>query len=382
MGVCSLCGRASKIVSRSVGVCYECLTKHAGALTFSRTTHASYRSSLGLPEAVPEEGGKRCVLCVNECSIGDGRVGYCGLWRNEGGLLRHVAGLNKFLGLWYLDPHPTNCVAGPVCPANTGRGYPKYTLTEGVEVGYSNLAVFFGGCMLNCLFCQNFEHKEMVAKALKGSFKALVSVDEVVEVGLSDKVSCVCFFGGDPGPHAPQALAIARKLLTLSSGKVKRVCWETNGLENPSVMSEMAKVSLTSGGIVKIDWKAWTPQVYEALAGVNGVKAVERVKENVKLVNELSTSRPEPPLLVVSTLLVPGYVTIEEVKHIAEFLANVNPNIPYVLLAFYPTHLMSDLPTTSREHAFKAYEVARNAGLKEVFIGNVWLLSNSYTVKT
>ncbi|PUA32371.1 MAG: hypothetical protein B7O98_06855 [Zestosphaera tikiterensis] len=150
----------------------------------------------------------------------------------------------------------------------------------------------------------------------------------------------------------------------------------------PALKGRLSVVSLTSGGIVKIDWKAWTPQVYEALTGVNGVKAVERVKENVKLVNELSTSRPEPPLLVVSTLLVPGYVTIEEVEHIAEFLANVNPNIPYVLLAFYPKHLMSDLPTTSREHAFKAYEVARNAGLKEVFIGNVWLLSNSYTVKT
>ncbi len=376
--MCSLCGKASIIISRSISVCYDCLVKHPNALTFSRSVHALYRSNLGLPEVVPKDEGRRCVLCVNECLISDGRVGYCGLWRNEKGLLKHVVGLDRFLGLWYLDPHPTNCVAGPVCPANTGRGFPKYALTKGVEVGYSNLAVFFGGCMLNCLFCQNFEHKEMVAKALRKGPQKSVSVDEVVRIGLSDEVTCVCFFGGDPGPHAPQALAIARKLLRLGSGKIKRICWETNGLENPSVMVEMAKTSLNSGGIVKIDWKAWTPQVYEALTGVNGVKAVERIKENVKIVNELSTLRPEPPLLVVSTLLVPGYVTVEEVKHIAEFLASINTSIPYVLLAFYPTHLMNDLPTTSREHAFKAYEVAREAGLKEVFIGNIWLLSNAY----
>jgi len=89
--------------------------------------------------------------------------------------------------------------------------------------------------------------------------------------------------------------------------------------------------------------------------------------------------RPEPPLLVVSILLVPGYVDINEVRRIGEYIASLNPKIPVVLLAFSPQHLLSDLPPTSRRHAYEAYKVLRNEiGLKEVYLGNVWLLGNYY----
>ncbi|MEM2020598.1 MAG: radical SAM protein, partial [Zestosphaera sp.] len=171
-----------------------------------------------------------------------------------------------------------------------------------------------------------------------------------------------------------------REVLKRAGGRVKRICWETNGLQNTKIMDVMARLSLESGGIVKIDWKAWTPQVYEALTGVNGVKAVERVKSNVRLVSELGLTRKDPPLLVVSTLLVPGYVDLHEVRGIAEFLSNLSQETPYVLLAFHPTHLMRDLPTTSYSHAIKSVRIAREVGLKEVYIGNEWLLSNTYEV--
>ena len=168
---------------------------------------------------------------------------------------------------------------------------------------------------------------------------------------------------------------IARK--AREENMVKRICWETNGLENPLVMREMARISLETGGIVKIDFKAWSPSIYQALTGINGV---ERVKENVRLVASLMDKRPEPPLLVVSTLLVPGYVDLYEVRRIAEFLAEINPRIPYVLLGFHPDHRLTDLPRTSRGHMFKAYRVAREAGLREVFMGNLFLLGDAYRV--
>jgi len=39
---------------------------------------------------------------------------------------------------------------------------------------------------------------------------------------------------------------------------------------------------------------------------------------------------------------------------------------------------MSDLPPTSRLHAFKAKEMAEEEGLKRVRIGNIHILTNSY----
>ncbi|GAB6946158.1 hypothetical protein JCM16161A_02880 [Vulcanisaeta sp. JCM 16161] len=86
----------------------------------------------------------------------------------------------------------------------------------------------------------------------------------------------------------------------------KRICWETNGLVNPLVMREMARLSLVSGGIVKIDWKAWNPSFYEALTGVNGERATKRLMKNTDLVAKMARERPDPPLLVISILLVQG----------------------------------------------------------------------------
>ena len=384
MSKCLVCGKGAITISSSLSICGECLRNLTEVPGFSKAVRVRFRKSLGLPATPPSVSGessfRQCSICVNECQLREGETGFCGLWTNVRGSLTFRLGLEKALGLWYLDPHPTNCVAAPVCPANTSRGYPEYTETPGVEVGYYNLAVFFGGCSLDCLFCQNYEHKELVSESIKGKNRRFFMIDELIERALNPKVTCVCYFGGDPGPHSPHAIMVSRKILRSSGKQIKRICWETNGLQNPAIMREMAKLSLESGGIVKIDWKAWSPTIYEALTGVNGVKAIERLKHNVQLISELRVSRKEPPLLVVSTLLVPGYVDLREVEGIATYIASIDPDIPYVLLAFHPTHLMRDLPTTSYDHATKALRVARSLGLREVYIGNEWLLSNSYNV--
>ncbi|MEM2291202.1 MAG: radical SAM protein, partial [Candidatus Korarchaeum sp.] len=85
--------------------------------------------------------------------------------------------------------------------------------------------------------------------------------------------------------------------------------------------------------------------------------------------------RKEVPLFTASTLMVPGYVDEEEVRMIARFIASVNPETPYSLLAFHPSFLMTDLPKTSRRHALEAERVAREEGLTRVHIGNPWLLT-------
>jgi len=84
--------------------------------------------------------------------------------------------------------------------------------------------------------------------------------------------------------------------------------------------------------------------------------------------------RPEPPFLIASTLLVPGYIDAQEVGHIAGFIASLNPEIPYSLLAFHPDYKMTDLAPTSWKQAEECFEAARQAGLKHVRVGNLHLL--------
>jgi pyruvate formate lyase activating enzyme len=84
--------------------------------------------------------------------------------------------------------------------------------------------------------------------------------------------------------------------------------------------------------------------------------------------------RRNPPLLIASTLLVPGYIDEDEVRRIAGFIAGIDPGIPYGLLAFHPHFYLSDLPLTSRALAGRCAAAAREAGLRNVRMGNVHLL--------
>lgn len=78
--------------------------------------------------------------------------------------------------------------------------------------------------------------------------------------------------------------------------------------------------------------------------------------------------KPDEALAVVKK------VGVEEVESIASFIAGLDPDIPYSLLAFYPQFYMNDLPTTSKKNAIECMEAARKY-LKRVRIGNVHLLS-------
>jgi len=49
------------------------------------------------------------------------------------------------------------------------------------------------------------------------------------------------------------------------------------------------------------------------------------------------------PSLVARTLLVPGYVEVEEETDIARLIAELDPGIPCSLLAFSPACLIADL---------------------------------------
>src|SRR3972149_10519475 len=121
---------------------------------------------------------------------------------------------------------------------------------------------------------------------------------------------------------------------------ILRFCWETNGSMQERLLDELVNLAIESGGCIKFDLKAWDENLHIALTGVTN----KRTMENFLKVGEKIRRRPIPPLLIASTLLVPGYVDEEEVKSLAHFIASINPDIPYSLLAFHPHFYMSDLP--------------------------------------
>ncbi|MFV2082002.1 MAG: radical SAM protein [bacterium] len=291
-------------------------------------------------------------------------MGYCGLRENRDGILEGVSAARGKLS-WYYDPLPTNCVADWVCAGGTGAGYPEYAYSPGSETGYRNLAVFFHACSFDCLYCQNFSFRDYTFASVT------TDVDELVRE-VDSRTACICYFGGDPSPQLPFALKVSR-LAVEGTNRILRICWETNGSMEEGLLDEMIGLSLGSGGCIKFDLKAFDENLHLALTGVSN----QRTLENFIRIGKKIPDRPVPPLLVASTLLVPGYIDPEETGRIACFIASVDPDIPYSLLAYFPRFKIADLPFTSRELAEQCLAAAREEGLTSVRIGNQHLLGQS-----
>ena len=368
MGTCLNCNKCRRTISDTIGYCADCIRNHFDTVWPQiKKIHDSSRRAYGLPENPPNApDGISCGLCMHQCKIPEGETGFCGLRcvknnRISGGR-SHEGNLS-----FYYDPLPTNCVGDFVCPGGTGCGYPRYAVSRGPEYGFKNLAVFYHACGFNCLYCQNHHFKTKTFSTQWISAKQLArAVDQ--------KTNCICYFGGDPTPQILHAVKTSKTALANTGGRILRICWETNGSVREPFLSMLAELSLKSGGCIKFDLKAWDEGIHHALCGVTN----RQTFKNFQTLSKWTAQRPEPPLLIASTLLVPGYVDESEVEKIAAFIASLNPHIPYRLLAFYPQFCLDDLPTTSKSHALRCKASAEKAGLKNVRIGNVQLLGNDY----
>lgn len=368
MARCALCGKKAAYISEAIGYCGPCVKEHFQEIwPRINLIHHKSRAAHGLPIEPPRDPkGVQCSICMHGCRIPEGGLGYCGVRSCRGGRLVGGRPLEGRLS-WYKDPLPTNCVADWVCPGGTGCGYPVYSKKKGAERGWFNLAVFYHSCSFNCLYCQNHHYRDL-------TFSGPEKKASVLAGAVDESTTCICFFGGDPSCQVLHALSASKLARKAKKGELLRICWETNGSVSEPYLSRMAAFSLESGGCIKVDLKAWHDGIHHVLCGVSNRHTLESFQ---KLASWIPL-RPEPPLLVASTLLVPGYVDPEEVGGLAAFIKELDPEIPYTLLAFSPQFWLRDLPTTSREHANQCLEAAKNAGLLRVRLGNVHLLGPSY----
>lgn len=361
---CELCYQEKRVISKELSVCDECIKGFFDkSRDYINKVHIVSRKFFKLPETVPQMGnGTMCGVCVNKCVPEKNGRGYCAVRVNQGG---SITGGEAGNYEWYYDLLPTNCVADWVCPGGTGAGYPEYAHRSGPEYGYKNLAVFMNNCNFNCLFCQNWHFRE------RSIINRKHKVEDLSKLVTAD-TSCICFFGGDPTPQIDFIIKTCEQIINKKNNKILRICFETNGSMATPYLERIIEISLKTGGCIKFDLKAWNENLHRALCGATNSQTLKNFATAAKYVNR----RKEPPLLIASTLLIPGYIDVDEVHAIAKFIADLDPNIPYALLGFHPHFFMDDLPVTSRNHAERCYDAAISAGLTRVRIGNFHLLGN------
>ncbi len=174
-----------------------------------------------LPVKTPCTPRHRCNLCFIGC-IWQRPERLCGSGPGE----RQASKTTEIAGaVFVLLRPPAHQLRGRWVSRRDRAGYPQYSNDSGPEVGYYNLAVFFEACNFNCLYCQNWSFKK---KQLSPRWSKVATIEEAVK----PDTSCICFFGGDPGPQLPFALRLSGSVRKKNPEKILRICWETNGAMN------------------------------------------------------------------------------------------------------------------------------------------------------
>ncbi len=217
--------------------------------------------------------------------------------------------------------------------------------------------VFMSGCNYRCLNCQNWgiAHYPDTGEKIRGWVEPKVLAEEAVEKihslrGKTIGADRIFFSGGSPTPSLPYIEKVVEEARKLEDVKVN---FDTNGFLTMRSLKRVLDFTTS----ITFDIKAYSDEVHRSLTGA----PIEPVLRNARYVAE----NAEDQLWEFRTLLVPG-INEEDVKPLAEFLADINKEVPLNFLAFRPHFVLEDYKGASTKSLKRAVRTAKEAGLKNV----------------
>jgi pyruvate formate lyase activating enzyme len=120
---------------------------------------------------------------------------------------------------------------------------------------------------------------------------------------------------------------------------------------------------------VNIDLKSFDKLYYK-----NTLKAdLNEILNNIKLLHKKNI------WIEITTLIIEDInSSTNELSKIAKFIYSISDSIPWHITAFYPNYKMDNHQYTKENILDKAYNIAKNIGLKYVYKGNIKTDINSY----
>lgn len=166
----------------------------------------------------------------------------------------------------------------------------------------------------------------------------------------------ISFTGGDLACQPEFYAESTREIKSLGLGLW--VLFETNGYGlTPSNLDLFRDAGIDS---FWLDIKAYDDKVHRELTGVSNERILELPSEIVD----------RGFVLEVSTVYIPGWVEVDQIREIAKLLAQVDPDIPYAIIAFIPEYQLKSVRPPTLQEMVSAFEAARDSGLRNVRLGN------------
>ncbi len=274
----------------------------------------------------------QCGLCRRACAIPENGKGQCGVRKNTGG---------KLYSLVY-----GKTLTSSIDPIEKK---PLFHFRPGTQC----LGVSTYGCNFFCKHCQNWEISQQRAEQVIEKVP-FTSPEEIVKQALAAGVEGIAYTYTEPTIFAEYAL----DTMKLAREKGLYNVWVSNGYMSKECIDAITPFL----DAINIDLKG-DPRFYKEVCGnVN----IDFVRENISLFHKKGVH------LEVTNLIVPGFNDSEkDFKEVSEFIKSIDETIPLHFTRFSPLYKMSHLPPTDIEKLHSAERVAKEAGLKYVYIGNV-----------
>ena len=288
-------------------------------------------------EAAPElvetigPGRLRCYACGHECPIPTGAFGVCKVRFNRDGRLRVPWG---YVGGVQCDPIEKK----PFFHARPGA-----------------LAYSFGmlGCDLHCSYCQNW----VTSQALRdpGAVSAPTDAAPAALVNEASRLDARVMVSTYNEPLITSEWAVAIFKAARAAGLM--TAYVSNGNGTPRVLEYIRPWI----DLYKVDLKSFDDRHYRQLGG-----RLAPILETIRALHAMEI------WLELVTLLIPGFNdSDDELKRLTAFVASVSPDIPWHVTAFHKDYRMHDPANTTPEMLLRAVDIARAAGLRYVYAGNL-----------
>ena len=274
-----------------------------------------------------------CYLCSHNCNIAKGEFGFCGMRENEGGELFTYA-YGKVIAN-HIDPIEKK---------------PLYHFLPG-SYAYSIATI---GCNFKCPFCQNWPISQLSVK--NGDMEGIeLSPERIVQEAVSGGCKSISYTYTEPTIFYEYAYDTAK----LAKEKGLANTFVTNGFMTKEAIDEI-KPYLDAANV---DLKFFSDDSYKKIC-----------KGRLQpVLDSISHMKDSGIWVEVTTLIVPEENdSDEELKSIAEFLASVDDEIPWHISRFHPDYKYTDSYPTPVETMEKALELGKDAGLKYIYLGNVY----------
>ncbi|MEM1620132.1 MAG: AmmeMemoRadiSam system radical SAM enzyme [Fervidicoccaceae archaeon] len=308
----------------------------AGVVAKAHVREAMYWRALS-------EGRVECGLCYRRCVIAPDRYGVCGVRKNTSGkLYTLVYGLLTAVNV---DPIEKK---------------PLYHFKPGSEV----LSISTVGCNFFCSFCQNYEISQ--SRLEEGLYGVYHEPEDVVKLAKRYGARGISYTYNEPVVFYEYMLDVAK--LAKRSGLFNTMV--TNGYLELEPAEELSKYM----DAATVDFKGGAnPNFYRGYMSVPDPSPIFQTAE---------LFRERGVFVEITNLVVPRLGDkVEDVRKLARWVADqLGPETPFHLLRFHPDYKMLHIPPTPTSTLERLAEEAARAGLKHVYLGNVWdhELENTY----